>query len=238
MPVIASHHAWKDKEHVPSADWPDDCTVQWGASGVVFSGSDVRTTAFFEAFPAGGGFIRGEGATITEAEANALDQHVRSAACEHHWGRRRIMAEGGHVDYLNGGTFCRRCGGFAVTMKPVVILGGWKRAPDEHDLERFIDGTVMMRRPGEKPGDYLRRSFLRVRAAGFAIPDMPEITEPVDMLRAHLHPYVKACQDIIFGKFRETGMPGAAPKDRISGMFSALSMRGLKRGYEEWERGR
>lgn len=64
MPVIADHlqpGSWRyeldqklggDREgYVPSETWPEDCMVQWGGGGVVFTGKGSYRTAFFEAFP-------------------------------------------------------------------------------------------------------------------------------------------------------------------------------------------
>jgi len=68
MPFIASQHRFKDSEHKPRSDWPDDCTVQWGGRGLVLSKKGSYSTAFFEAFPKDGGSIRGEGSDLKAAE--------------------------------------------------------------------------------------------------------------------------------------------------------------------------
>lgn len=86
-------------------DWPADTFVQGGARGVVFSKDGPYRTAFVEAFPAGT-FLRGQGATIEEAEQVCFTQWEQLAKCPAHpghgpWDRR---------DYTNGSAFCQGCG--------------------------------------------------------------------------------------------------------------------------------
>jgi hypothetical protein len=88
----------------PHQPWPDDCATQSGGQGVVFGPTRDRdyTTAFFEAFPtAPRTFIRGEGATRTEAEDAAWAQWQRIRVCPGHKLERR--------DYRNGAGLCRHC---------------------------------------------------------------------------------------------------------------------------------
>lgn len=80
---------------------------------------------FFEAFPRGG-FVRGEGSDVAEAERKAYDEYRRDMACDHVWGRHR---PGTTTAYLNGGAFCRRCGGFRSNMFPEIRPFGWWRSP-------------------------------------------------------------------------------------------------------------
>ena len=86
--------------------WPEDCMVQGGAHGVVFGpgcpDGKPYQTAFVEAFPAGT-FLRGEGATIAEAEDACWAKYEVLASCPHDQGFDRR-------DYVNGSGFCRRCG--------------------------------------------------------------------------------------------------------------------------------
>jgi hypothetical protein len=82
--------------------WPEDCFVQGGGRGVVFAEGKTYRTAFVEAFPAGT-FLRGEGATIAEAEDACWAQYERLSGCPHDQGFDRR-------DYVNGSGFCRRCG--------------------------------------------------------------------------------------------------------------------------------
>lgn len=164
MVRIASHHSWKDKDFRPACAWPDDCLVQWGKSGVVFrrDGGDPYITAFFEAFPEdnAGGFIRGEGPTIGEAEANAFAKHQRQVACEHVWGRS---------GYDNGGALCKRCRAFKSVFKPIVKLGEW-RAP----LNRIEDDYLTIDEDetfgGRTDEAYARKLRIRKRLFGVEPP--------------------------------------------------------------------
>jgi hypothetical protein len=79
--------------------------VQWGAKGVVISAKGNYATAFFEAFPNDPAtFIRGEGATVAEAEEKALARWRRHKACAGHEFERR--------GYRNGAGVCKHCGLF------------------------------------------------------------------------------------------------------------------------------
>lgn len=112
-------------------DWPEDCFVQCGGNGIVFTGTNglqealadpltaVVTalapaevgqasplkhyrTAFFEAFPdQPRTFIRGEGVDIAAAEESAWNKWQKICACPGH----EFEARG----YENGLGFCRHC---------------------------------------------------------------------------------------------------------------------------------
>src|SRR3546814_13802538 len=101
--------------YTPSCEWPEACGVQWGDSGVVIQIDGCYRTAFFEAFPGdyAGGFIRGEGATIEDAEQVAFKQWSLDKNCEHAWSRK---------SYTNGGGICRKCTSFTTIFKPIVTL--------------------------------------------------------------------------------------------------------------------
>lgn len=108
MPRIAEQHlpgGWRssgENAHTPTHAWPDDCYVQWGASGIVLSKTGARKTAFFEAFPtAPKTFIRGEGNTVAEAEAAAFAKYERQTACPGHEFERG--------SYRNGAGICKHC---------------------------------------------------------------------------------------------------------------------------------
>jgi len=161
MPIIAAHHKpghWlpKDTEYVPVCAWPDDCKVQWGGSGIVLSQKGNYKTAFFEAFPAkdAGGFIRGEGHTISDAELNAYAQFEKQIECQHRWGRR---------GYTNSGGRCINCGAFKSKMfKPIVKLGEWKRPVDwwtAYHMDVFDEGEP-------EPGNWRRTYWLRRKHFG------------------------------------------------------------------------
>lgn len=77
--------------------------VQGGESGVVLlreGGS--YTTAFVECFPENS-FIRGEGATVAEADDACWAKLQSFTGCEHQWEPQ---------GYRNGGGICKHCGQF------------------------------------------------------------------------------------------------------------------------------
>lgn len=111
-------------------DWPTDCFVQCGGSGLVVAAKSmdeafadpVETvgqvlgvteapqgsyrTAFFEAFPRNPNtFLRGEGTTIEEAETAAWKKYQTHSACEHPAFEKR--------GYTNGAGFCVECDMFS-----------------------------------------------------------------------------------------------------------------------------
>lgn len=47
----------------------------------MFTGGESRRTAFVEFFPAAGGFLRGEGATVAEAEQACWASYQRLLCC-------------------------------------------------------------------------------------------------------------------------------------------------------------
>lgn len=110
MPIIADHCKGNTLErytHTIECDWPDDCYVQWGSSGVVLC-EQPYTTAFFEAFPKEPNtFIRGEGKTIREAEKQAFDMLQKYLLCEEHEFERG--------SYTSGAGTCIKCGMFSST---------------------------------------------------------------------------------------------------------------------------
>ncbi len=96
--------------------WPTDCFVQGGRRGVVFRGDQPSyRTAFVEAFPRNPNtFIRGEGATVAEAEDHAWQQYETLTACPTHpehgpWDRRQ---------YRNGAAYCTNCGTWFSSVLP------------------------------------------------------------------------------------------------------------------------
>lgn len=97
---------FKNKEGwLPQQAWPEDCTVQWGTAGIVFSQDGIYRTAFFEAFPKEPKtFIRGEGVDIIEAELDAYIQYRLYLNCPKHSYVRK--------GYKNGAGFCEHCGLF------------------------------------------------------------------------------------------------------------------------------
>lgn len=163
--IIASQHTWKDSEYRPRHDWTGDTVVQWGARGIVL-GRNPYNTAFFEAFPdrkvtAGGGFIRGEGATIEEAEDKAYARFVKQNACSHLWGREH---------YRNTGQLCRHCRAFRCNeIREVVVLGKHRKPLEWHEvsaLEMDCDDS------------WLR--IMRLRARVFGVRSRPAQATAVD----------------------------------------------------------
>lgn len=115
-------------EYTPVCAWPDDCMVQWG-NGL------IPRNPFFEAFPKGT-FIRGDGATIEEAERKAFAQYLSEFECDHVWGRKR---PGGDT-YTNGAGWCRKCKAFRSRMFCEVITLGHMRKPLAHwEYEYLIE---------------------------------------------------------------------------------------------------
>lgn len=74
--------------------WPADCSIQCGASGVVLSSKGSYRTAFFEAFPLET-FIRGQGATVQEAEEAAWEKYQAQLNCPEHSFSRKGESEHG-----------------------------------------------------------------------------------------------------------------------------------------------
>lgn len=101
---------------VSQFDWP--CSVQGGDRGVVISKKGNYKTAFFEAFPnvgEFGTFIRGEGASLKEAEIKCWEKYQKQLSCkEHVWSR----GEGDKIR-TNGWATCELCGLFAEALPPL-----------------------------------------------------------------------------------------------------------------------
>lgn len=115
--------------YVCQKPWDADCVVQCGDRGIVFQKGTMADslldpatalkqvvaptvphyrTAFFEAFPNRPleCFIRGEGKTVEEAEADAWAQFERVCACP---ADHTLEASFEKRGYTNGGGFCRTC---------------------------------------------------------------------------------------------------------------------------------
>jgi hypothetical protein len=102
-------------DHDAVHPWPAGTYLQGGNTGLVFrqDGTTYRT-AFVEAF-VDDTFIRGEGETVTEAEAQAWVKFSRYRACPGHDYETR--------GYTNGAGFCRHCGKFASDVFTAEDLG-------------------------------------------------------------------------------------------------------------------
>lgn len=187
MPIIAPHHL-PGGPFPPKAPydlqcaWPDDYMVQWGGQGIVLSDNGARGTAFFEAFPAGKGFFRGEGKTIEEAEAACFKKWKAFSVCDHQWGRGFIVETKGvkfkhgrmrpklrgKTYYTNGGAICKKCKAFASVFNPVHSLGKCMDGPSIHSLTNAAEGGLRPSRSGRDEASwakYARESELRLRRA-------------------------------------------------------------------------
>jgi hypothetical protein len=243
MPTIASHHLndpWR-----PVQAWPDACYVQWGGDGVVLGRNSYRT-AFFEAFPKDGsaGFIRGEGATVTEAEQSAFRQWSAAARCQasggHLWSRtRRDKSKEGVVrphTYTNGGCFCLKCHAFQTVMKPVVKLGAWRDPLGRSELQSIASGYCRGDGSADRPEQVLwrRRMALRAALAGIKLP-------PVDMPCApkaklfESDEYERACARAVVDYYRANSerLENNVAKDGIDLLFDAMSISYLRSLAEE-----
>lgn len=147
MSVIEDPIGLANRPHyVPRYDW-DGCKIQWGAKGVVVGRDEqgsVTTyeTAFFEVFPESPStFLRGEGDSIDEAEAQVWGRYQMILECEEHLITRR--------GYKNGAGFCKNCGlFFSSVFRPIpgkdesvfaeVLGDALEKAAKERSLERTL----------------------------------------------------------------------------------------------------
>lgn len=231
-PHLASD-AWRPKQ-----SWPNGTSVQWGRHGLVLSSDgDSYTSAFFESFPQDGaaGFIRGEGVSLELAEEDAFEQWTRMAACHqgggHQWSRSRQRKKEA-ATYLNGGCICRRCGAFSTAMKPVVILGQWRRPISEMELSTIAMGTLLFTGPAGRPDRYHRRLALRAKLAGVQLPVSPTPHSETGLIeRPVYNAYVRECEEAVaaFLLSREEEPPAAKGAGAMDCLFSGLSSSHLKR---------
>lgn len=233
MPIIAKQHAHTDSDHIPhlKAEWPETCQVQWGSGGLVIGEGGSRVTAFFEAFPATGGFFRGEGVTIRDAEEQAYEQFARAEVCDHLWGRGT---------YTNGGCHCRRCGAFKSVMRPIVSFGDWRKPIDVMEIEMAISMYGL----GPSPYDSLlgsrrrRKIWLRLRRAGFQLPHQPAEVLSLSSGYCGKSAYAQECSEVIFSSIHAKGGPEAFMRKRVGGglerLFGAMAIRRLETEYEGW----
>jgi hypothetical protein len=92
-------------------EWPEEIFVQCGGSGVVFSKEGNYSTAFFEAFPKSPScFLRGEGATIEEAEEKCWNSYQKILVCDHEMERR---------DRKDGYGYCKHCSYSSMVFEPL-----------------------------------------------------------------------------------------------------------------------
>lgn len=236
MVIIAGHHLVddplrKDTQYTPDQDWPEDCTVQWGGNGLVMSRKGNYKTAFFEAFPNGPGFFRGEGETIEDAESQCFEKFERFTNCEHSWGRG---------SYLNGGTTCRHCKAFATMMKPVMTLGAYRAPLSYLELSTTAEGMLRPSRYASledaSARRFSRRTYLRLRRAGVDLPPTP--LEPGTQSifdDDNNDPYIVACRKAVSAWYRENHLDcaGVPNGSLIEELFHDFEHRMLQRMVDE-----
>ncbi|WP_156251007.1 hypothetical protein [Pseudactinotalea terrae] len=149
--------------------WPAGWHVQGGASGLVIRRSGgTYTTAFVEVAPTDPQtFIRGEGATLVEAEQAAWEQAQRTLACPGHEFETR--------GYTNGAGFCRHCNMFASGAFDVAVVGNpcvtcgartnWTRVAgawycQDHAPDRAERARLRAEAPDDGAGDSPLRELL------------------------------------------------------------------------------
>lgn len=223
--IIAQHlegHSWS-----PAKPWPEKTMVQWGSKGVVLRQQNSYTTAFFEAFPdniqKASSFIRGEGATLEEAEEDAFSKFQRNVSCHHKIGRR---------GYTNGGGLCIKCGAFfSKAFHPITTLGEWKKPLSASDLEIAKLGAL-----GYREGKYKRLNkhhraiYLRLKVEGVDLPPFLSST----YTQQERENYEQQCYWAVtvyilnnLDKFEEWTFNR---KKDLSGVFSNLSLHSLLLG--------
>lgn len=228
MPKIAHQNTtWKNPGYQVVRAWPESCTVQWGDRGVVLGPSGGYKTAFFEAFPESGGFFRGEGETLRDAENACWEKFDRFTACDHLWGRGK---------YTNGGAICRRCGAFKSVFRPITKLGSFKAPLSFLELESAMNGFL---RPTSSDDPSMRRhsrkTELRLRLHGVDLPDTPETPQPEEyVLNEDRDPYLRACRDAVASWYRAHRHEIAGARgEGASGLFDSLSRNALDRAIED-----
>lgn len=136
----------KNTEHETTHPWPEGIFIQGGGSGLVFSGKDSYTTAFVEVCPEGT-FLRGEGATIGEAEDAAWAKYQTWINCDG-TGEPHGPWEARH--YENGAGYCTRCGVWA----PSVLEPSQKNRAESGACDTMVRmyGDRIVSSPWWRPG--------------------------------------------------------------------------------------
>jgi hypothetical protein len=166
-------------------------------------------TAFFEAFPAEGGFFRGEGSDLAAAEADCLSKYEKFTRCDHLWGRGT---------YTNGGAICHRCRAFMTRFHPIPRLGKHLDPISVMELDLAMDGACRpVRRPDPSGDRYARRLSLRLARAGIRLPD-PDHAD-----------YPEACRSAVLSWYRDNrDLTDTGETSGMAGLFDTLALRRLE----------
>jgi len=259
MVKIRSHLS--NDEYKLKCNWPDNATVQWGGHGVVI-GKDPYQTAFFEVFTPGG-FLRGEGKIISEAEESAFKKFQKEMKCEnsggHTWTRalrlkekEKRLRKGREVPktntYTNSGSFCIKCGKFSINIfKPIVPLGNWKRPISYIELSGLMDGMAKLDWDYLKTLNddeltrtlkYKRQLELRAHMFGINLPD-PSLeiyqNDKSDLFTESR--YEKDCREAVmqfYIKYRDN-LTKKSSLESMEGLFDSLTIGMLERDYKRYQ---
>lgn len=133
MLITTSGFAGEDrtKQWHTQFPWEGISLIQGGSGGIVFRDADKGgnyRTAFVEVFGEEVGFIRGEGATIPEAETKAWEKYQAAQKCPGHEPEAR--------GYTNGAGFCKHCNRFMSKAFTAEQLGQFCRECHEPTYEQ------------------------------------------------------------------------------------------------------
>lgn len=138
--------------------WPDTITlIQGGSTGIVIrpaSRGGNYGTAFVEVFSPEGGFVRGEGPTITDAEQAAWVKYSKHAACTEHDYEPR--------NYRNGAGFCKHCNKFEINVFTPEQLGCFCKVCGVGTFWSRIDDDMYCEEHAQDPATlWLKRERLK-----------------------------------------------------------------------------
>ena len=259
MVKIRSHLS--NDEYKLKCNWPDNATVQWGGHGLVV-GKNPYQTAFFEVFTPGG-FIRGEGKVIGDAEESAFRQFQKEMKCAssngHTWTRalrlkdketrlRKGRAIPKTNTYTNAGSFCLKCGKFSIKVfKPIVKLGEWKKPISYSELNAIMDGMTKLdwdylktlsNDELNRTIKYKRKLELRAHMFGIILPD-PSLeiyqNDKSDLFTESR--YEKDCREAVmqfYIKYR-ANFTKKSSVESMEGLFDSLTIGILEREYKRYQ---
>jgi hypothetical protein len=135
--------------------------------------------------------IRGEGATIADAEKAVFDRWQKEGSCNHRWGRQ---------GYTNGGALCHHCKEFKSLFEPIRELGRWKKPITSDELQSIAFGMIRVARwdaESMKPESLRRRRclYLRTKQAGITLPPTPPPESKPNFFEED--PYREACNTAV-----------------------------------------